>query len=309
MLNRATLGGYPPGSIFKIIVSLAGLESGILNTNEEFTSNGYYQINGHGHKWGDTAGAGKFKFEKAFYLSSNPYFIDYGLRIGFERIADMGRRMGLGQKTGLTSHQEAPGYFPDPSDKMKKDGSTWMAGDTANLCIGQGDLYVTPLQMAVMTAAVANGGNVFRPRLVDRIEPPDGGVPIRFVPGQIQRHLNLNPENLAIVRNAMMLDVEHQDERGRFDGTGRRAAIAEMRVCGKTGTAQVMEGNKVKSYVTWFASFAPFDAPRYVVVVVVETEHGSGGGTCAPVAHDIYEAIVKREHGALPKPRASLAIN
>lgn len=310
--NRATYGRYPPGSILKTVVALAGLESGTLDPQEQFESKGWYQIDGRGHKWGDTAGPGSFDFEKAFYRSSNPYFQDHGRKIGFERLAEMGRRFGLGQKTGLNTRQETGGYFPDPSDKIKKDGSRWMEGDTANLCIGQGDIEVTPLQMAVMTAAIANGGVVFEPRVIDRIEPQEQdapAVPIRFPAGQIRRELKIKRENLQIVRNAMLQDVEHKDERGRPDGTGAKAAIQEMRVCGKTGTAQIKEGGKVKSYITWFIAFAPFETPRYAVVVMVETEHGSGAGICAPVAHDIFKAIAERERGIVPRDRASLAAN
>lgn len=310
LINRATYGTYPPGSIFKIIVSLAGLEAGLLKTNEIFQAGTEYRIDGRGHPWHCTAPAGDYDFDHAFYRSCNCYFIDHGLNIGFERIVDLGRRFGLGQRTGLSTHLEAAGYFPDTNDKIKKDGSRWMPGDTANLCIGQGDITVTPLQMAVMTAAVANGGTVLEPRLVDRIEPQDpdaGGHGIRFPAGQVRQRLSLNPANLQIVRNAMLQDVEHQDERGKFDGTGHLAGVEGLRVCGKTGTAQVKEGNTLKGYIVWFVSFAPLDNPRYVVVVVVETEHGSGGGTCAPVAHSIYEAILKRERAPAFRNPSSLA--
>jgi penicillin-binding protein 2 len=295
-LNRATYGTYPPGSILKIVIAMAGLESDILKTGEVFMANPPYKIDGKGHPWRCTAPAGAYTFDRAFYLSCNCYFIDWGLRIGFERIAEMGRRFGLGQRTGLTTRQETGGYFPDPADKIKADGSRWMPGDTANLCIGQGELRVTPLQMAVMTAAVANGGKVLEPRVVDRIEPPDpgvGGEVIRFPQGQFRQALRVSPRNLEIVRNAMRKDVEERDETGRW-GTGHAAAVEGLRVCGKTGTAQLKQGNTT-NHITWFVSFAPFDAPRYTVVVMVEGG-ASGSLTCAPVAQRIYEAIVKREH-------------
>jgi penicillin-binding protein 2 len=169
---------------------------------------------------------------------------------------------------------------------------------------------VTPLQMAVMTAAIANGGNVLEPRVVERIEPTDastGEAPTRFPTGQIRNRLQVDPRNLEIIRNAMLQDVVHK-ENGRSDGTGRRAAVEGMQVCGKTGTAQVLTPGQPKLYITWFISFAPFESPRYAVVVMVESG-ASGGDTCAPVAHDIYEAILKRERPGSAKPPASVALN
>jgi penicillin-binding protein 2 len=308
-LNRATYGTYLPGSIFKIVVALACLEAGTIQTSEVFESKGYYQVNGRGHIWGDTAGPGHFDFWRAFYLSSNPYFQDHGVRLGFEKVVEMGRRLGLGRRTGLATRQEAAGYFPYPLDKIKRDGSRWMPGDTANLSIGQGEISVTPLQMAVMTAAIANGGKLLEPRLIDRIEPQDPDAAqetVRFPQGQIRADLRLAPRNLDIVRRGMLMDVEHKDEvTGRY-GTGHPAAVEGLRVCGKTGTAQVMDGRHLKEYVTWFVSFAPYDNPRYTVVVVIEGG-ASGTWTCAPVAHDIYQAIVHREQEG--KAEAALALN
>jgi penicillin-binding protein 2 len=311
LLNRATYGAYPIGSIFKIIVSLAGLEMGSIRTNEEFVAKTFYQINGHGHPWHCTAPAGTYKFDRAFYLSCNCYFIDHGLQIGFERIADMGRRCGFGSRTGLIKNLDTAGYFPDPSDMIKNDGTRWMPGDTANLCIGQGEIRVTPLQVAIMTCAIANGGKVLEPRLVDRIEPQDaasGGEIVRFPSGQVRRELKVEPQNLQIVRNAMLMDVEHRDETTGRLGTGHAAAVQGMRVCGKTGTAQVLVPGKPKDWITWFVSFAPFETPRYTVVIVVESG-ASGGDTCAPIAHDIFEAIVKREQPLPAKPQGSVAMN
>lgn len=307
--NRATYGTYPIGSIFKIVVALAGLESGLLKTNDLVEGKLRYQINGRGQAWRCTAPADTYDFNRAFYLSCNCYFIDRGLHIGFERVVDMGRRLGLGIRTGLNTRQEAGGYFPYPAEKVKRDGSRWMAGDTANLCIGQGELLVTPLQVAVLTAAVANGGKVLEPRLVDRLEPQDpaqGGDVVRFASAQIRRELKLDPRNLEIVREAMRLDVEHWDPQHGRHGTGRAAAVPGLRICGKTGTAQLIPGRHVKDQVTWFASFAPFEHPRYVVVVVVESGE-SGGATCAPVARHVYEAILKREQRGPAAGPATLA--
>jgi penicillin-binding protein 2 len=305
LFNRTAQGAYQAGSIFKIVVALAGLEAGTLDPNEIFESKGYFQIQGRGRAWRDTAGPGQFDFDRAFYRSSNPYFQHHGMKVGFDKIVEMGRRLGLGRRTGLAIREEAVGYFPDPLDKIKKDGSRWMPGDTANLSIGQGEILVTPLQMAVLTAAVANRGSVLVPRLIDRFEPqgPEAaGHAVRFAPGQVRRDLGVSRANLEVVRTAMLLDVQQRD------GTGRSAAVDGLSICGKTGTAQVMEGRSLKEYVTWFVSFAPFDQPRYAVVVVVEGGQ-SGGSTCAPVAREIYQAILRRERGLPASGEEILAVN
>ena len=196
--------------------------------------------------------------------------------------------------------QEVSGYFPHPGLRLKRDGAAWFEGDTANLCIGQGEITVTPLQMAVMTAAIANGGKVLWPRLVARLEPAmnSGGETNHFL-ARVPDELKVNPLNLQIIREGMLADVEDTD------GTGHPAFVPRMRVCGKTGTAQVMHGRTVVDHITWFVSFAPFESPRYAVVVMIESG-GSGGGTCAPLAKQIYQAIQRREQPAT-KPEATVA--
>jgi penicillin-binding protein 2 len=142
-----------------------------------------------------------------------------------------------------------------------------------------------------MAAAIANGGTILWPRLVERIEPqePVPGAHTNYIPVRVRDHLDVQPRNLAILRDAMLADVEDAD------GTGRNAGVPGMRVCGKTGTAQVSNTqNKVVDHTTWFISFAPYEQPKYAVVVMVEGG-SSGGGDCAPIAGAIYRAIVERE--------------
>lgn len=303
MLNRAVYGEYPPGSVFKIITGLACLEAG-LDPDEVYRSAGFYRLSLRGRPIGDTAGAGDFKFRTAFCFSSNPYFQNFGLKAGPQKLVEMGVRFGLGERTGISNGMEAKGYFPKLDDIRKSSGNRWMDGDTANLCIGQGEIKVTPLQMAVVTAGVASGGKIWQPRLVSRIEPQESQseiAAIDFPAGQVRRDLMLNPQHLALLRQAMLDDVEFRDPvTGRW-GTGRSAAVKGMRVCGKTGTAQVVA--KYDKHITWFVSFAPFEAPRYVVVVMVEGG-ASGGGTCAPIAKIIYEALLKREQQLSTMPQA-----
>lgn len=303
MFNRAAYGTYAPGSVFKIITGLACLEAG-LDPEEVYSSKGYFQLRPGGRTWRDTAGAGEFNFRRAFYLSSNPYFQNHGVKTsGARKIIEVGNRFKFGELTGVIRGLEARGYFPNADNVEKRDGSRWMDGDTANLAIGHGEIEVTPLQMAVMTTAVANGGKILKPRLVAAIEPQDtngGGDVIRFPAGEVRGELNAKPEHLERIRSTMLDDVEYQEPVSGRWGTGHPAAVKGLKIAGKTGTAQRLENGRFKEYITWFVSFAPFEDPRYVVVAVVEGG-GGGGVTCGPIARDIYQAILNRDRTASGK--------
>ncbi len=284
-INRATQANYAPGSIFKPVVALACLKAG-LDPDAEIDNPGYIYV-GRRHI-NDLAPPGEYNLKRAIMYSCNTYFITNGMKAGAEAIVKMGEKFHFGQLIGLQTRQETAGYFPT----LKRVRSGWYDGDTANLCIGQGSIAVTPLQMAVMTCALANGGKVLWPRLVERIEPqdPTTGQPAEVFPaGRLRDELGVNPHFLQIIKNAMRAEV--------LEGTGRAAQVPGMELCGKTGTAEVTDvhNNKIGKN-TWFISFAPYNAPRYAVVVLVESGE-FGGSTCAPVAHDIYEAIQKREAG------------
>jgi penicillin-binding protein 2 len=296
--NRALHENLAPGSIFKTVVAIAALESG-LNPNETFGVEADPDKPDHGcihigrRKIRDEAPPGEYSFKKAFIHSSNSYFVHYGLRAGAENIVRVGHEFHLGERTGLFAGQETRGNFPTLSEVRD-----WRDGETANLCIGQGDIDVTPMQMAVMVAAIANGGYVLWPRLVQRIESMEPGGVITNIPAaQIRDRVIIHPRNLALLRDAMRADV------GEKDGTGTAAAVPGMEVCGKTGTAQVQDsaGREIARNL-WFASYAPYQNPRYaVVVMVVSTSGGFGGTVCAPIAHDIYTAILQKETPAQPR--------
>jgi penicillin-binding protein 2 len=295
MINRATYGAYPPGSIFKLLIALAGLESGVIDPRHLYSSEGFYELSS-GRRIRDLAYGGQateFDLHRAVKLSSNAYFIHYGLIMGIDRILAMGKRLHLGERTGIPIGQEVTGTLPtQPWQQANLSG--WHEGDTANVSIGQGYLTVTPLQMAVMTAAIANGGTVFWPRLVARVEPQDPSStekPAVFPPGQIRGSLGVAPEHFQVLHRAMLAGVEDHD------GTGRRAFLPGMRISGKTGTAQITRGRQVIDHVTWFVSFAPYEQPRYAVVVMVESG-ASGTATCAPIAREIYQAILRKETAA-----------
>jgi penicillin-binding protein 2 len=295
-MNRAMQENYPPGSIFKIVVGLAALEQGVLDPNQIFHSLGYYLMPGRRIK--DTAGEGDFDFSRALAKSSNPYFITQGLKPGvLPKMVALGHRLHFGERTELLPRQETKGLFPSQKDVAS---ASWRDGITANLSIGQGPIDVTPLQIAVMISAMANGGNVLWPRIVARIESPDGsGQPQVFPEGRVRDTLGVSQGSLRIVHEAMLADVESAE------GTGHAAAVPGLRIAGKTGTAEVERGGHIEkgAKITWFASFAPVGNRTYAVIAMVESGE-SGGKTCAPIAHKVYLALQQREQlkKGLPKP-------
>jgi penicillin-binding protein 2 len=297
--NRATQDIYQPGSIFKIVVGMAALELG-LNPTEIHTlpphptfPNRGIAVFGRNQSKVDTAPPGTYNFRKAFAKSSNKYFIDAGLRPGvLEKMVDLGRRLHLGERTGMPTRQESAGHFPKPEHLR----SGWSVGTTANLCIGQERIDVTPLQMALMISAVANGGTVYWPRLVQRLESQDPLAPVvtqTFETGRVRDRLGVSKRTLTIVQDAMLADTEP-------GGTGVNAVVPGFPIGAKTGTAQNENiHNVVEDQTTWFASYGPWQSPRYAVIVMIEGGQ-SGGTTCAPVARKIYETIKQLEQPGAP---------
>jgi len=289
-INRATQQNYAPGSIFKPIVGLAALEAGLdpdaIVDNPGYVFVGRRQIH-------DLAPPGKYNLRQAIIESCNTYFVTVGLRAEIGNIVRMAEKFHLGERTGLPTRQETKGIFPTSEQVQSSD---WRDGDSANICIGQGEMAVTPMQMAVAYAAIANGGTVLWPRLVERIEPPDpasGETTTNYPSGLVRDQLGVSARNLKILRDAMLAET--------VEGTGQPAQVPGLQICGKTGTAQVMnERNQEIDRTTWFASFAPYENPKYAVVVMVES--GTyGGPTCAPIAHDIYAEILNKENSGAPK--------
>ena len=293
MFNRATFGEYMPGSIFKIVVGLACLEAETLDPSAVFKTKGYFQS---GHRIiKDRAPPGNYDFRRALAKSSNEYFIEQGVKAGLRPIMEMGRQFFLGEKTQMPLMGEASGLIPSDAwlKKMKAQGTPFQPGDLWYLSIGQGPVTVTPIQMAVMTSAVANGGKVLWPRLVQRIEQqttaPEKTVPRIFPPVRVRGELNVKPAHLEAVREGMLADVEDNE------GTGKFSRVAGFKIAGKTGTAEIKQGDRQTGKNTWFVSFGPYEDPRYVVVVLADEGGRSGGGTCGPVARRIYEALQKLE--------------
>jgi penicillin-binding protein 2 len=304
-VNRATFDAYPPGSTFKIITALAGLESGVLDPEAVYHSppnplkptQGIFEE--EGYRIDDTAPPGDYNFERAFYHSSNAYFCHYGMKTGLRKLLEVAGRFHLGEKTGFATREEVAGAVPPPEQagrKMPLNSAPYVA-------IGQ-EITVTPLQMTVLIAAIANGGAIFWPRLVTHaVSPETGDVKELFPKARVRDQVRLDPRHLQIIRQAMLQDTEHPDATAykEFHSANGTPDLPNFHVAGKTGTAEVKSPELDYKKVTWFASYGPYENPRYAVVVMV-LDGGSGGGTCAPVALEIYKTIVKQELTSQPKP-------
>ena len=300
--NRAIQSTYSPGSTFKVPVALAALERGIVTPATTFNCPGYFSLGNITFKCWSTSGHGVMDIRNAIRMSCNVFFYNVGNHFGPQAMSQAIIDFGFGQKTGINLENENPGLVPtDEWQKRITHGlqQKMSHGEAVNMAIGQGALNVTPIQMVMMYAAVANGGTLYKPRLVTRIEDSEGKV-VKEFPPEIRLQLPVLKQNINIVREGMLAVVA--------DGTGKRAQVPGVRIAGKTGSAQFKgidrnTGVIVKRTRTWFDSFAPYESPRYAMVIMAEGGE-SGGGTCAPLASKIYEELFKlekrREAGKAP---------
>jgi penicillin-binding protein 2 len=284
--NRVIKGQYPPGSTFKIVMAVAALEEKVITPGATFLCTGELALGNHiFHCW-RKGGHGTVNLHQALVESCDVYFYNLGRRLGIERIAKWSKRFGLGAPTGLRLDREMAGLVGTPAWKLRRFRHPWQEGDTLSVSIGQGYNLVTPLQVAQMAAIVANGGRIFAPQLVEKVESPAGEI-LYQAPVTHQSLVDVSPATLAVVRKALT-GVVH-DERG----TGKGCFIPNLEVAGKTGTAQVVTLEKEKrdkerrgktSYHyenhAWFVAFAPAEEPEIAVAVLVE--HGGGGGAGGP---------------------------
>ena len=293
LVNRA-ISAYAPGSTYKIPIALAGMRAGV--GEKSFSCYGGVQ---YGNKYMRCWIAekkrthGQLSLEDAIKVSCNAFFYQFGNAAGIEQIVAVGNMLGLGQKSGIPVSGESPGVLPGPEWLSAVNSrSRWSNGLTANTAIGQGDVLASPLQMAMVTAAVANGGTVYYPRLVDRVTDQSGKT-VSQDPPRVRANLitdgGLSEEQISKVRKGMWSVV---NEGG---GTAGRALNSKMPTAGKTGTAQFWRSGKKDNH-TWFISFAPYENPEYVVVVFVQGAK-SGGGVSAPIAAKILEGIRKYKSG------------
>ena len=283
LMNRALQGLYPPASVFKIIVAAAGLQEGSLTPMDHLYCNGEFNLGNWTFKDWKPGGHGHVNLHSSIAQSCDIFFYQAGLKVGGDMMAKYAQAFGLGSPTGIDLGGERFGLVPFSPAQRQRTKRGWLPGDTVNMSIGQGQLLVTPLQIARMMAAVANGGVMWKPRLVQRVERADGSLAYGSS-SQMTERVDLSPVVWAFLRHALGAVVK--------DGTGVLAKVPGVDIAGKTGTAQtISKSDSAKGQDhAWFASFAPVDDPQYVVVVLVE-RGGKGGQVAAPIARQIYEAI------------------
>ncbi|GAB4300983.1 MAG: penicillin-binding protein 2 [Desulfuromonadia bacterium] len=299
--NKALKGQYPPGSTFKIVTALAALEEGIVDPRTTVTCTGSHTLGTDTFRCWNRKGHGSVDLRKALRESCDVYFYQVGEKLGIERIAAYARCFGLGNPTGVELENEKGGTVPDGGWKQKKFGKPWYRGETLPVSIGQGYVTMTPLQLAVMTAAVATDGKMYRPHLVMRIVDREGKTVREFSPELLQVPA-ISPPSYRAVREGLFAVV---NEGG---GTGAAARLVEVKVAGKTGTSQVVkQRNRQRGDIPYqyrdhalFVAFAPYDRPEIAVAVVVE--HGEhGGGAAAPIAGSILRKYFELK-GVIRRP-------
>jgi penicillin-binding protein 2 len=286
LLNRTIQSQYAPGSVFKIVVAAAGLQERTLTPVDRTYCAGEFHLGSATFKDWKEGGHGSVDLHGAMRESCNIFFYEAGLKVGGPAIVRYATAFGLGQPTGIDLPGEKHGLLPKPQAVRGRQGvKVYPPGETVNMSIGQGTVLVTPMQVARFMAAVANGGVLWRPRLVQRVERPDRGV-VWSDPGQVSGHVELSPVVWAFLRQSLWAVVNDNN------GTGAAARIPGLDIAGKTGTAQMIAKSKAEKGQdhAWFAAFAPVKAPEVVVVVIAE-RGGKGGQVAAPIARKILNAI------------------
>jgi penicillin-binding protein 2 len=280
LYNRASQSVYPPGSTFKLVLAAAGLETGIIDPERKVFCPGYFRLGRRIFDCWKKEGHGEVNFLEAVEQSCNVYFYTLGLEIGLDNWSTFAKLFHFGMATQLDLPNESAGLVPDKEyldAKYAEEG--WTKGMIVNLSIGQGDLLVTPLQMANFAMMLANEGLAFRPHLVRKIEDPVSG---EFIPTKIDsfRIQGVSPDTYKKIKEGMYLVVNGSH------GTGKAAWLPQVKVSGKTGTAENPHGEDH----AWFIGFAPTENPQVAISILVENG-GSGGAVAAPIARGILSIL------------------
>jgi penicillin-binding protein 2 len=303
LTDRALQGRYSPGSTFKMAVATAALEEGLITPDFKVYCSGSGVFHGNRHRCWKAGGHGTVDLRKAIEQSCNVYFYTIGNLAGVDRIHKWASALGIGVKSGVDLPNEIAGIMPSTEWKRRTTGEKWYAGETTSVAIGQGQVTVTPISMAVMMATLANGGTRVTPHLLKAVDEGNGWKPV--APPAPQSQVTIKPENLQAIRDGLWMVVNAA-------GTGGRARIPGRDVSGKTGTAQVisLEGGRRAAAGRstrdlrdhgWFVFFAPRDNPQ--IAGVIFAEHAEHGTSAAPIAKYAMETFFAKKDGQpLPPP-------
>src|SRR5213082_820934 len=309
LVNRA-ISALPPGSTFKLITSLAGLRKNL--TNAKFNCGGGVSYGEHFFQcWVASKHYthGTLGLADAIKVSCDSFFYQYGNAAGIQSIDAVGKMLGIGEESGLQLTGEQTGNMPGPEwMQIHHPQERWSQAQTANVSIWQGYTLVSPLQLAMAYAAIANGGVCYYPRLVDRVLKQDGSPMLdqqgnpAAPPPRVRSDLRqeISPDKIEMVRKGLWKVVNEDG------GTGGRARLKDWVVAGKTGTAQASDLGHEEN-VAWFACFAPYDHPKYVVAVMVQGASGHGGEVAGPIATRILERALAEDEGKFDMQVAWLA--
>ena len=296
MENKAIQGEYPPGSTYKVITALAGLEEGVIDASTEFFCPGYHRFGNRIYRCWKRGGHGKVNIVKALAQSCDVYFYQVGQLLGVDRLAWYAKAGGLGSLTGINLGKEGKGLIPTAAWKKKHTGIPWQRGETLSVAIGQGFNLATPLQMVDLTSAIANGGTRYKPIILESITTADSRIVFQNKP-QVIGKVPLSEHSLELVRKGLW-EVVNGDK-----GTARGSRLADIEISGKTGTSQVISRKKDDTRSeeeqpahlrphAWFIAYAPSAAPEIAVAVLVEHgEHGSGAA--ASIATELIKTFLR----------------
>ncbi len=297
MANKGVQGEYPPASVFKIVTTIAGLEEGVIDEQTVFNCSGSYRYGDREFRCWKKGGHGAMNVISALAESCDVFFYQTGRRIGIDRLAFHSRASGFGTPTGINLDHESSGLVPDEAWKKRRTGIAWQGGDTLSVSIGQSYNLVTPIQVLVLTAAVANGGKRYRPQVLDTITTASGEL-IRKTHPEVIGQLSAGEKTLDILRKGLWQVVNTSR------GTAWRAAhLDDIAIAGKTGTAQVVSRKETEETTpdgiaddlkahAWFTAYAPAETPRIAVTVIIE--HGEhGASTAAPLAVDMIKTYLR----------------
>jgi len=302
LIPRAYRAAYPPGSIFKMFVAFAALESGKVGPEEKLSGPPSLQIGDRVFRNWKKTHSGMLDVSEALEESNDTWFYQVGMRTGSRLMVEWATRFGFGARTGIPLRAEESGRIPNDEYMLKIYKRRMLDGDLANFSIGQGDILVTPLQMAQAVSIIANNGAFYQTRLVRQIQSIDDKV-VTGYELRLLDELPLSKVNLKAVRRGMIDSVTG----GR--ATGRRASVDDVDVAGKTGTAQWGPKDNQR-YAAWFVGFAPAQEPRYALAVIYESdpnENAGGGASAAPIAGKVFNELFRDEAPPRRKKRKAKA--